>query len=79
MNAAVLHSAHTSGSACRVLDVLQRLLIVATLVLCVAVVSAVPLAVLLQDRGVPGDSATNWRNLELQNKTEVTKNLFEVS
>lgn len=79
MNAAVLHSAHTRGSACHVLNALHRLFIVSTLVLYVAVVSAVPLTVLLQDRGVPGDSATNWRNLELQNKTEVTKNLFEVS
>lgn len=79
MNAAVLHSAHTNGSACHVLNTLHKLFIVATLVLYVAVVSAASLAGLFQDRGIPGDSATNWGNLELQNKTEVTKNLFEVS
>ena len=58
---------------------IHRLFIVVSLVLYVVVVSAAPLTVLFQDRGVPGDSATNWGNVELQNKTEVTKNLFEVS
>lgn len=76
MNAAVLHSVHTNGSTRRVLNVLQKLLIVATLVL---YVSASPLTVLFQDRGIPGDSAAKSGNLKLQNKTEVTKNLFEVS
>lgn len=77
MNAAVLHSVHTNGSTYRILNVLRRLCVVATLALYIAVVSTAPLAVVFQER-VPGDSATNWGKLELQNKHEVTKNLFKV-
>ena len=65
MNAAVLLSADTNGSTCRVLNTLQKLFLVAALVCYVAVVSAAPLTVLFQDRRILGDSATNWGNSEL--------------
>lgn len=75
----VLHSAHTNGSAFRVWNRLHKLCIVAALGLDVVVVSAASLPVLFQSREIPGNSATSWGNLELQNTTEVTKSLSEVS